>query len=171
MSYWNDLVQWLYADVRGGDSFWYAQPLREIRGLDEDQLFWTPNETSLCMLWHVGHIAHREKLHIAKLIQGQEGEVFPYGYEVFGDEWCSVPDLRAVLDSTEAVLEWVAEVRQASSRYIASLGDDDCFRAASLVEGLSIGHWLLITVAHGALHIGKIQMLRNMLEGKRDNPC
>jgi hypothetical protein len=62
-------------------------------------------------------------------------------------------------------------VRQSSNQFIASLTDQDFHRPASAGEGLSIGHWLFITVGHGALHIGKIQLLRNMLEGKRDNPC
>ena len=37
--------------------------------------------------------------------------------------------------------------------------------------GLSVAHWLFITVAHGAVHIGRIQMMRAMLEGKHDRTC
>ena len=60
MSEWNDLVQWLYGDVRTGRGFWYSHSLHSIGELSDEQLFWVPDETSLCMLWHVGHIAHRE---------------------------------------------------------------------------------------------------------------
>ena len=70
MSHWTDLAGWLYGDVRTDRGFWYSHPLHEIRELDDDQLFWVPDENALCMLWHVGHIAHRERVHIAKLIQG-----------------------------------------------------------------------------------------------------
>jgi hypothetical protein len=63
--------------VRTGEGFWYSHPLYEIRDLNDEELFWVPDENALCMLWHVGHIAHREKLHIATLIQGQEGQVIP----------------------------------------------------------------------------------------------
>ena len=171
MSEWNDLAQWLYGDVRTGKGFWYSHPLHEIRELDDEQLFWVPDENSLCMLWHVGHIAHREKYHIARLIQGQDGEIIPHRYQVFGPEWCSVSELREAIGSIDDVRKWIETVRQDSSRFISSLTDENFFLAAATGDGLSIGHWLFITVAHGALHIGKIQLLRNMLEGKRDNPC
>ena len=72
MSEWNDLAHWMYGDVRSDRGFWYAHPLHEIRGLTEEQLYWVPNEGCLCMLWHVGHIAHRERLHYGPL-SGSQG--------------------------------------------------------------------------------------------------
>ena len=171
MSEWNDLTLWLYGDVRTGKGFWYSHPLHEIRELQEEQLFWVPDDNSLCMLWHVGHIAHREKFHIDKVIQGQDGQIIPDRYEVFGTEWCSVSALKEAIDSTANALKWVETVRQNSTQFVSSLADQDFHHPAAAGEGLSIGHWLFITVSHGALHIGKIQLLRNMLEGKRDNPC
>ena len=56
MSEWQDVFHFLY-----GRGFWYADPLREVAGLTEEQLFWTPDPKALCALWHVGHIAHRER--------------------------------------------------------------------------------------------------------------
>ena len=60
-----------------GDEFWYGDPLREVHGLSEDQLFWVPHPKGLCALWHVGHVAHRERTHIAGFLQGLEGELLP----------------------------------------------------------------------------------------------
>jgi hypothetical protein len=171
MSQWTDLASWLYGDVRTDRGFWYSHPVYEVRGLDDDHLFWVPDGNALCMLWHVGHIAHRERVHIAKLIQGQEKRVIPDCYEVFGTEWLSVADLKQAVDSPANVLDWVEAVRGESTQFISSLTNEDFHREAAAGDGLSIGHWLFITVAHGALHIGKIQVLRNILEGKRDNPC
>ena len=57
MSKWNELAHFLYSP-----EFWYADPLREIRGLTEEQLLWVPETKSLCALWHAGHVAHRERL-------------------------------------------------------------------------------------------------------------
>jgi hypothetical protein len=38
-------------------------------------------------------------------------------------------------------------------------------------DELSAAHWLFITVAHGALHIGRIQLLRALIEGKEERAC
>jgi len=84
LSHWNGLVRWMYGDARPDSGFWYSHPLYEIRGLDERQLFWVPDESSLCILWHAAHIAHRERTHIAGIIQGMEGELIPPQYEIFG---------------------------------------------------------------------------------------
>ena len=54
---------------------------------------------------------------------------------------------------------------------IRDLDDQQLFWVPPTADGLSIGHWIFITVGHCAIHIGKIQLLRNMLLNKRDNPC
>jgi hypothetical protein len=172
MSEWRDLAQWMYPDVRADRGFWYSHPLGEIHGLKEDQLFWVPDENNLCMLWHVGHIAHRERYHIGRFLQGLDGTLIPARHEVFGPDWCSVDQLRESIDSVAKVLAWVRSVRDQSRTYIDSLSDDDFHKVPPSSEsGLSIAHWLFITVFHGAIHIGRIQLLRAMLEGKRDRPC
>jgi len=56
---WKGLANFLY-----GQGFRYASPLREIEGLSEEQLYWVPSGQSLCSLWHAGHIAARERLHV-----------------------------------------------------------------------------------------------------------
>jgi hypothetical protein len=89
MSEWKEVAHWLY-----GRGFWYANPPREIEGLTEEQLFWVPDPKSLCILWHVGHIAHRERIHIGRFLQGLEGEIIPPRYRVFGPDWASVEDVR-----------------------------------------------------------------------------
>jgi hypothetical protein len=60
----------------------------------------------------------------------------------------------------------------ASQAYIASLGDEDWHRVPPSSESeMSMAQWLFITVAHGALHIGRIQLLRALAEGKRERAC
>lgn len=167
MSKWNDIAHFIY-----GQGFWYANPLREIDGLTDEQLFWVPGPKSLCALWQVGHIAHRERLHIGRFLQGIEGEIIPPRYEVFGAEWRSVDDVRNSIESVSGVLDWVRDVRQKSHDYITSLSEDD-FHTVPPTSGdkLSVAHWIFITATHTALHIGRIQLLRALIEGKEERAC
>ncbi len=169
-----DVAQFFYGDVRKDIGFWYARPLEEVEGLTEEQLFWVPEPKCLCMLWHVGHIAHRERTHLGKFLEGLEGEIIPARFEIFGTEWCSVEQLRESVDSVSHVFEWVEEVRKASAEFIASLTEEEFLKVLPTSDfgmGLSIAHWLFITASHGAIHIGRIQMLRAMLEGTYDRTC
>ena len=125
-----------------------------------------PDPNSLCALWHVGHVAHRERYHIGKFLQGIEGDVIPPEFEVFVD------DIRKSIGSIRNVLDWVREVRNESHKYIESLTEDDFLKVPPTSEDdLSIAHWLFITVAHSALHIGRIQMLRAMMECEKERAC
>ena len=171
MSKWNELAHWMYGDLKTGSGFWYSHPLAEIHDLGEEQLFWVPDERSFCILWHAAHIAHRERTHIARLIQGINDEIIPPQYDVFGVDWCSVDDVRKSIDSVANVTKWIEEVRDESREFIATLDEAAFHKVLPDADGLTIGHWIFITVGHCAIHIGKIQLLRSMLEGKRDNPC
>ena len=167
MSNWRDLAHFLY-----GRGFWYADPLREIQGLDEEQLFWTPSPEGLCTLWQTGHIAHREGEHIERLLQGKRGQFRPKQYEVFGTDWVSTDDIRASIDSVDQVLDWVRDVRERSHAYIDSLTDDDWHRVPrSAPGGETVAQWVFITVAHTASHIGRIQLLRALIESDLERPC
>jgi hypothetical protein len=167
MSKWKDIAHFLY-----GRGFWYADPLREIDGLTEEQLFWVPHPNSLSILWHVGHISHRERTHIGRFLQGLKETIIPPQYQVFGTDWCSTDEVRQSVGSAQNVLAWVHQVREKSHEYIASLTDDD-FHAIppTSEEGLSVAHWLFITTAHTSLHIGRIQLLRALIEGKPERAC
>ncbi len=167
MSELSELAHFLY-----GRGFWYADPLKEIGGLTEDQLFCVPDPKGLCMLWQVGHIAHREKVHIGWFLQGLEGTVIPPKFEVFGPDWCPVEDVRTAMDTVEGVLEWARGVREESHAYIASLSDADYHKATRTSDGgMSVAHWLFITTAHTALHIGRIQLLRALVESTYERAC
>jgi hypothetical protein len=167
MSVWNDVVLFMY-----GPEFWYGDPLREIDGLSDEQLFWIPNPKSLCTLWHVGHIANRERFHMGRFIEGIQGEIIPPQFEVFGAEWRSVDDIRDSIESVSSVLNWVRDVRRKSLSDIESLSEDDFQTVPPKSEyGLSAAHWLFITAAHTALHIGRIQALRALSEGKNERAC
>ena len=172
MSQWKNLALWMFGDVRKDKGFWYSHQLFEIDGLTEEQLFWVPNSKGLCILWHVGHIAHRERLHIGRFLQGLTGTIVPPQYEVFGADWCSTETLRQSVSSVKDVLAWVRDVRENSHDYIASLTQDDFHAVPPTTElELSVGYWLFITAAHTALHIGRIQLLRALIEGKQERLC
>lgn len=167
MSRWQEVAHFLY-----GRGFWYADPVREIKGLTEEQLFWVPDPKALCALWHVGHIAHRERVHIGRFLQGLTGTMIPPRYEVFGPDWHSAEEVRESIGSVTDALDWVREVREKSHQYIATLSEDDFQTVPPTSDGeLSIAHWLFITTAHTAVHIGRIQLLRALIEGERERAC
>lgn len=171
---WRTLTHFLYGQGGGylPEGFWYANPLREIDGLTEEQLFWVPDPKSLCILWEVGHIAHRERSHIGHFLQGLKGSIIPAEYEVFGPGWCSVEKVRASIGCVQSVLSWVRDVREKSHEYISSLVEVDFHTVPSSSEGgLTVAHWLFITTAHTALHIGRVQLLRALIEDKQERAC
>jgi hypothetical protein len=165
---WRELAHFLY-----GRGFWYADPLVEIKGLSEDELFWVPDPNALSALWHVGHIAHREKTHIGGFLQGLQGDPIPHRYHFFGPEWWPADQLRNAVGPVEDVFAWVREVRRQSHEYIDSLTEDQMHGvpSSSPGEGLSVAHWLFITVAHTAVHVGRIQMLHALIKGERERAC
>jgi hypothetical protein len=111
-------------------------------------------------------------MHIGRFLQGIEKTIIPQGYEVFGTKWCSVKKLRKSIDSIDKVLDWVHKVRQNSRNYIMSLNDEDFSTITSTSQSnLSIGHWIFITSAHTALHIGRIQLIRSLIEDRHEEPC
>jgi len=168
----NTVSQWSQAFHWGFGGFWYADQLKEIDGLSEDQLFWTPSSKSLCILWHTGHIAHRERFHIGWFLEGQREALIPLQFEVFGPEWASVEEVRASIGSIDAVKDWVRKVRAQSHSYIASLGEDDFHKIpASSDEGHSIAQVLIQTIGHTAVHIGRIQLLRALIEDRKERAC
>ncbi len=168
MADWRQVAHFLY-----GEGFWYADPLRDVRGLSAEQLLWTPDAGSLCMLWHVGHIAHGERWHFGVMMQGLSPEVIPPRYAIFRGRWAASDEVRQAIDSVEQVFTWVREVRTQSHAYIESLVDEAAwFAPVRTPDGeLTVAHWVMITAAHTALHLGRIQMLRAMVEGEQDRPC
>ncbi len=171
-SKWQELTHWLCRDVQTDKGFWYSHPLFEIGGLTAEQLFGVPHPNGLCMLWQVGHIAHRERVHIGRFLEGLEGTIIPPKYEVFGTEWCATEEVRRCVGRARDVLAWLRDVRKTGSEYVASLSDDDSHTVPPpSAFDQSAAHWLLITVAHTALHIGRIQLLRALIEGKHERPC
>ena len=167
MSDWKELAHFLY-----GRGFWYANPLREIDGLKEEDLFWVPDPKSFCILWHVGHIAHRERTHIGQFLQGIEDDIIPPEFDVFGKRWASPGEVRSSISSVESVLDWVKTVREISHKFIDSIDPADYHRVLpSSHKSLPLSHWLFITTCHTALHVGTIQHLRALIEGTHDRAC
>jgi hypothetical protein len=168
MPSWKALAHFLY-----GQGFWYADPVDEIDGLAEEQLFWVPAPKALCILWQLGHIAHRERVHVGHFLEGLPPDsLIPPAYEVFGTEWCSADDLCAAIRSVPDVLAWVRAVRARSHAYIETLTEEAFHSVPPTSEiGLSVAHWLFITTTHTALHLWRIQLLRALIEGERERAC
>ena len=167
MSEWKELAHFLY-----GRGFWYADPLKEIDGLKEERLLWVPHPKALCILWHVGHIAHRERIHIGKYLQGLTGDLIPPQFEIFGTKWTSVEDLRKSIASVDSVLYWVKEIRKKSHEFIDSLAPEDFHKVPQTSHhDYPISRWLFITTCHTAVHIGIIQHLRASIEGTHERAC
>ena len=169
MKDWKQLAHFMY-----GRGFWYSDPLSEIRSLSEDQLLWVPNPKMLPILWQVGHIASREAMHVGKFIMGKPlDDLIPPPFEVFLD-WASVDEIRREIDTVAGALSWVQDTREQVHEWIDELSDDDLERVATAEEldgSLTVAHWLAITTVHTGVHVGRIQMLRALIEGTRDRAC
>lgn len=87
------------AEILYGKKFWYMDPIRDVVGLTEEKMFRVPDEVSLPIIWQVGHIAHRELLHLGVMIQGHDHSIFPDGYSVFDHRWRSVDEIGSQLDT------------------------------------------------------------------------
>lgn len=164
----------MYGDITVPEGFWYTDVLREIRGLTEEQLFWVPNEKALPIIWQVIHVTHRERYHIGRYLQGIKGDLIPPEFEAVGRDWCAAERARELITSVESVLSWVRDVRQESRAYIQTLSEEDYLVVPEFTEeseGLSVAQWLFITAAHTALHIGRIQLLRAMIEKTEERAC
>ena len=143
-------------------------PLDEVRGMTDDELLWSPMPGIHCALWHVGHIAHRERFHVAVLLQGRdEKDVIPDQFAVFGLDggYPSAAQLLDAVGSVDNVKTWVREVRHHSHEFIDSLREAD-FNSVpdSSYESNSIAKVLMQTIGHTGVHIGRIQLLRKMMK-------
>jgi hypothetical protein len=168
MNNWNDVAHWAF-----GRGFWYTDAVEEVEGLTKEQLFWVPTPKSLCALWHIGHIAHRERLHLGQILQGHnKKDLIPEKFEIFGIDWCSAETVRKQFSDPQPVMDWFKQVRQSSHEYISHLSERDFLTIPpSSEEGTSVAQVLFQTVAHTALHIGRIQMIRAMIENKNERAC
>jgi hypothetical protein len=85
-----------------------------------------------------------------------------------------VVDIRKSIESVESIFAWVRGVREQSRKYVESLSGGDFYSIPEFTEyteGMSVAHWLFITAAHTALHIGRIQLLRAMIEDEPERAC
>ena len=172
MSKLKKVALWMFGDSKTSKGFWYSHYIYLSDGLSEEQLFWVPHPKQLPIIWHIGHIAHRECVHIGKIIQKLEGNIIPSGYDIFGTDWWPVDEIRKSIDSVENVINWAKKVRTESQKFISSLTDEDLYSIVETgEESLNVAHWLFITASHTALHLGKIQLLRALLENNIDSPC
>jgi hypothetical protein len=162
----NDWVQSFHWGF--GQGFWYADPLKEIKGLTETQLYWSPSPEIPCILWHVGHIARQERIHIGHLLQGLSIEsLIPPKYEIFGLDR-DITRFADMIQSVDAVKKWVHEVRSKSHKYIEILTEKDfLIIPPSSFEGNSVAQVLIQTIGHTGLHLGQIQATRSFMAAAR----
>lgn len=159
-SMYGDAFQWAF-----GRGFWYADPLVESRGLSEEQLYWSPAPDIPCILWHVGHIGHRECFHIQCMLKGRdEKKVIAAKWEIFFDCPYETHRFRNAFPEPRKVTDWVREVRSCSHQFISQLklADYNAVPTSSF-ECNSIARVLMQTIGHTGLHIGKIQLLRRLM--------
>jgi len=151
-----------------GRGFWYADPIKETEGLTEDELYWSPAPQIQCILWHVGHITHRERFHIKCLLEGKnEEDVIPGKHSVFFHDAYDVQTFRNRCPQPDQVMGWAREVRWESHEFISRLTPERYnVVPVSSFEGNSIARVLIQTVGHTGLHIGRIQLLRMMMQGE-----
>ncbi|MHA2281805.1 MAG: DinB family protein [Promethearchaeota archaeon] len=167
-----EVALWMFGDVKTPEGFWYSHYIHLIDGLSEEQLFWIPDPKKLPIIWHIGHIAHRESTHFKNIIRRMKDKIIPQGYEIFGADWWPLDEIRKSIDSVQNVIKWATKVRNESQKFISSLKDKEFYSIIdSGDEELSVAHWFFITASHTALHYGKIQLLRALLEDELDSPC
>ena len=156
----NDAFHWAF-----GRGFWYADPLAEMKGLSEEQLYWSPAPDIQCVLWHVGHIGHRECFHIQCMLKGRdEEEEFPDKWGIFFDCPYEAVRFRDTFPEPSEITDWLKSVRARSHEFISELKPSDYnFVPTSSFEGGSIARVLMQTVGHTGLHIGRIQLLRRLM--------
>jgi len=156
----NDAFHWAF-----GRGFWYADPLAEVKDLSEEQLYWSPTPDIQCVLWHVGHIGHRECFHIQCMLKGRdEKEVFPEKWKLFFDCPYETHRFRNTFPEPREITGWVRDVRSNSHQFISQLklADYNTVPRSSFM-GNSIAQVLMQTVGHTGLHIGRIQLLRRLM--------
>jgi hypothetical protein len=159
----NDAFHWAF-----GRGFWYADPVAEMKSLSEEQLYWSPAPDIQCVLWHVGHIGHREDFHIQCLLKGRdEKEVFPDKWGIFSDCPYEAVPFRNTFPEPGEITNWMRSVRARSHEFISGLKSTDYNSVPrSSFEGGSIARVLMQTVGHTALHIGRIQLLRRLMRNE-----
>lgn len=172
MSELKQVALWMFGNVKTPKGFWYSHYIHLIDGLSEEQLFWVSDPKKLPIIWQIGHIAHRERSHIGAIIQKLKDNIIPPRYNIFGTDWWPVDEIRKSIDSVKNVISWATEVRNKSQQFISSLSDEDFYSVVETGEDAkNVAQWLFITASHTALHFGKIQLLRSLLEEELDSPC
>lgn len=167
MSYWNELVGFLY-----GQGFWYATSKNHLKGLSNDDLYKTIADNTFPIIWHIGHITHREKYHFDVIIKGNKHNPIPKEFEMFGTDWIPASKINTGAVKSEVVISWADMVRKESFEFMRNLSEDDFKKPIfNPLEGHTIGHWIFITACHTSLHIGKIQTIRDILLKQKENPC
>lgn len=122
----------------------------------------------------MGLIAHREEFHIGFFLQGKKLEELKGNipkFDIFGDTRCIPDKIKEMFSSSNEILNYYREVRKNSQDYIESLSEEKFHSKPLTAENLRVAHWLFITLAHTALHIGRIQLLRSMIEKKQERAC
>jgi len=150
-----------------GDRFWYSDPLDAVGDLDTDGLYWMPQADVKCILWHLGHIAHKEEVHIGVFLETPARQrVHPELDELFM-HGTGAHAMREIVPDPELVFAWMKHVRSETRRFISGLTPDAFDRVPPASHGgLNIGQWLSITLVHTGVHLGQIYTLKQLLSNR-----
>jgi hypothetical protein len=122
------------------DLFGRIRPVAEraVVGLDPDQLTARPAPDANTIAWQVWHLARVQDSHLAELVEGSTqiyvdddwGPRFGLSSDAddtgYGHSSAEVAAVRP--ESADALVEYLAQVSEATDRYIAALGPDDLDR-------------------------------------------
>ena len=150
-----------------GDRFWYSDPLKAVADVGADDLYWTPPPGVKCILWHLGHIAHKEEVHIGVFLETpQRKRVHPELDELFM-HGTGADTMKETVPDPELVFAWMKHVRAETRRFIGGLTPDGFDRVPPASHGgLNIGQWLGITLVHTGVHLGQIYALKQLLSNR-----
>ena len=160
-----DLMKWMLD---------YTTPwiIETFQGIADDRICVRPSENINSAGWIFGHIAVKERIHIAGLAQGindipKEFYMF-HGFPPPPTE----EQLREVIRSREILIDYWREVRQRTYEYLAELSDADLKKVPEksvIADGEPnrdnpIREYFVMTIQHQNCHWGQLQIIQNLWE-------
>ncbi|HRF50866.1 MAG TPA: DinB family protein [Anaerolineales bacterium] len=155
--------------------------LELIGGLTDDQIGWSPNETTPSVGFHVRHLA-RWADYLQELFNGRGSQIWEteglagrwnmatqsLGYAQTGMEMDPASAMALRLPRKEVLLDYVSRVFVAAQEAVARLSDDEffavyeCFHGENWHDG-QIGPIVVTWMTHDNRHLGMIECLVGFL--------
>lgn len=155
--------------------------LELIDGLTDEQITWTPNQTSPSVGFHVWHMA-RWADYLQELFNGQGSQIWvtealaerwnmatqSLGYAQTGMEMDQASAMALKLPAKEVLLDYVGRAFAAAQEAVARLRDEDFFAVYECFHGENwhggqIGPIVITWMTHDNRHLGMIECLVGLL--------